>query len=403
MLRISLILSIMLAMDAGKLFADSYSLLTPSLVDHPVHHPIQNRSTGSFRSGVGAWGENLVGDNLKLRGFDEVYEVKNGRNNGIDRIAIKRRPDGSILDAKFVEVKTSRSSRPKLSVTKNSGVQMGRKWLADRLNAMRNSGDPELKKLAYEISKYRKVSNVPLTALGEVVHVNPRTDKLTTYAFDGRTIKSEQRVTRLLENIQSKGSTKPIRDAATRDLANWDQIQKTNQTRYLGGKSRAGLRASNANKGGHSGSKALKTALANSTKLPSATTILQRSAGRMALFAALALDAKELFDVEYAYRTGAISIRQRNIRIASSVGGITGAWAGGAAGASAGAWAGSIGGPIAWLTVPAGAIIGGAIGGTAGYFGGSEIARLGADAWYSKIDKSVLQRAEMEYLQSSWQ
>jgi hypothetical protein len=268
---------------------------------------------------------------------------------------------------------------------------------------MRNSGDPELKKLAYEISKYQKVTSVPLTALGEVVHVNPRTDKVTTYRYDGKTVKSEVKITKLLENIQSKGSTKPIRDAATRDLAMWDQIRAAEQSNYLAQNTKVGVALERASKSNGRYGGVFTRSLEKFDKSLSLSTALKRSAGRIAFFVSVGVDVKGAFETEYAYRTGRISYRQRNVILISALGGIAGAMSGASLGASMGSGAGVFGGPLAWLTVPAGAIIGGAIGGASGYFGGSQIAKLAADAWYSKIDKSVLQRAEMAYLRSSWQ
>lgn len=58
-------------------------------------------------------------------------------------------------------------------------------------------------------------------------------------------------------------------------------------------------------------------------------------------------------------------------RVAGAIGGTGGTLAAGWAGAELGATAGAFGGPLAWITVPAGAIIGGGIGAVSGYFLGS--------------------------------
>lgn len=383
-------------------YGQGYSLFTNQLIDHPIYHPAENRTVSSYKRGFGAWGEDLVEKNLKLRGFDEVFEVKNGKGNGIDRIAIKRRPDGSILDLKVVEVKTSRSSKPKLNVTKTSGVQMSRDWLAEKLKQMRRSGDPNLKKLALEIWRFSKSTGRNYLAVGEVVHLNPATDRMVTYAADGRTVKSEMKITRLLEDIQKRGSTKQIRDSAARDLAKYDQLRAMNQSSYVGKQASKELALESATRNQRM-SKTLRNVVAtraNTSK--QIATILKRSAGRLALFVAFAVDAKELFDIEYAYRNGAISMRERNIRLLSSVGGMAGAMAGASAGAVTGVWIGTLGGPFAWITVPAGGFVGGTVGGVAGYFGGSAAAKMGIESWYANVDASILNKAEIAFLQSGF-
>ena len=93
-------------------------------------------------------GREFCRETYRLRGFNEIHEIKNGSNNGIDRIAVKRGPSGQLLDIKFVEVKTTRSASPRLNKTRYGGTQMSRKWLAANLKEMRTSGDPALKKLA---------------------------------------------------------------------------------------------------------------------------------------------------------------------------------------------------------------------------------------------------------------
>jgi hypothetical protein len=381
-----------------ELFAQGYSMVASELIDHPVYHPSSNRSIGSFRTSVGAWGENLAENTLKLRGFNEIFEVKNGRNNGIDRIAIKRGPSGKILDAKIVEVKTTRAAKPKLALTKQSGMQMGRKWIADKLTQMRNSGDPNIKKIARELSVFRKSLGRNNVAMAEVIHVNPRTNRLVTYAADGRTVKSNVRVTKLLRTVQTKGSTIQIRNAATRDLAKFDQIKAMSESKYLG---KTGRRATILSKSGQNSrlATALKSTRGANVRGSNLTAVLKRSAGRIAIWLSLAMDAAELIDTEIAYRNGSISVRQRNIQVMAKGGGMIGAMGGASGGAFTGAWIGTAGGPVAWFTVPAGTILGGIAGGVAGYFGGSTVAQLAAESWYAQVDLAVREKVERELLQ----
>jgi hypothetical protein len=373
------------------------------LVDHPVSHPATLRSSSAWKKGVGGFGEGLSGEYLKLRGFNEIYEIKNRRGNGIDRLAVKRRPNGEIMDVKIVEVKTTRSSKPKLGDTKYGGRQMSRGWLAANFRMMRNSGDPTLRSLALEISRFRKAANVSIESMGEVMHVNPRTGKLTGYAADGRTTKYEQSIERLLRKIQSKVRSKTVRDWASRTLAQYDQIQATQMKEYLGKtvaqQSRKTI-LSNATKNSGSPQTAISTIL-NLTKSGRLTRIFTRSAGPIAVFLAALMDAKEVFDIEYAYRTGEISARHRNIQLALKLGGIGGAFAGASSGAVVGAWIGTMGGPLAPITVPIGGFLGGVIGGVGGYFGGSALANYAATAWYDSIDSSVRERFELGWVKGN--
>jgi hypothetical protein len=382
--------------------AQDYFFSNSALVDHPALHPVASRTISSYKSGVGTWGEQLIEELIKKRGFNEIYEVKNSKNNGIDRIAIKRKPNGEILEVKFVEVKTSRSPKPKLIETRTSGTQMSRKWLADKLNDMRRTGDPELRKLALETSRFHKASGLNLMSSGEVIHINTKTDKLVTYAADGRTVKAEMNVTRLLTTLQKRGSTPEMRSHAVRQLAMWDQIKATSQSSYLGRSATQQAKNALVEQIARSGSDFgdISDSVSRQSRSKQVTALVKRSAGRIAVVVSLAIDAKELFDIEYAYRSGTISLRQRNTQIASKIGGMAGAAAGASAGAMTGAWIGTAGGPFAWITVPTGAIVGSAVGGAAGYWGGSTVATMGANAWYDSIDFSVKERVEIAWLQS---
>jgi hypothetical protein len=288
--------------------AKTFAVTASPFVEHPVHHPIQCRSGSVWRSRVGTWGENLAGETLRLRGFNEIHEIKNGSNNGIDRIAVKRGPSGGILDAKVVEVKTSRSARPKLGRTRYGGTRMSRKWLATNFSQMRNSGDPALKKLALELSRFRKASRLPVESFGEIAHVNTKTGTITGYSADGRAVKYSQSIEKLLKNVQAKAGTRQARNWATRTLSQWDQIRSSSMSNWLGKSVTQQSRKSVLANSGR-GLAATRTAVLRQSRSAMATKVLQRSAGRIAIVVALAMDAKELFDTEYAYRTGAISVR----------------------------------------------------------------------------------------------
>ena len=142
----------------------------------------------------------------------------------------------------------------------------------------------------------------------------------------------------------------------------------------------------------------LRRGLLNQSRQVAITKVLVRAPGPIAVFVALAVDAKEIADVELAYRSGKISLSQRNIAHASAVGGLTGFIAGGMAGGATGAWVGAFGGPFAEITVPAGAIIGATIGGVGGYVAGSAVAGYVATAWYDSIDSKLRDRFEREWM-----
>lgn len=370
------------------------------LVDHPVHHPLEGRAASAWRSRVGTWGETLVEETYRLRGFSEIHEIKNGSNNGIDRIAVNRGPRGKLLDVRFVEVKTTRSVSPRLSRTRYGGTQMSRNWLAANLKEMRGSGDPALKKLALEISRFRRSSGVPIQSLGEITHVNTRTGRLTGYTADGREMKYSESIERLLKKIQDRGGSQQIRAWSTRTLSEWDQIRSATMTHWLG---KSVSRESSESLLSNSGRvlPAAGATVLRKSRSTVATKLLRRSAGRIAALVALVMDAKELYDTEYAYRSGSISVRQRNIQLLSSLAGMGGAFLGASAGGITGAWLGALGGPFAWITVPAAWTIGAVFGGVGGYFGGSAVAGYGATVWYKSIDASVKEKFEISWLNTT--
>lgn len=338
-------------------------------VDHPVLDPVGVKPS-NWRPNLGAWGEGLADQTLRLRG----YEVHSIGNRGIDRIAVKRAADGSLKEVRIVEVKTNDSAKPQLGKTKYNGRQMSRKWLAENLKKMRRSNDPRIKKLASEISRFSKASGRSLTSLGEVWHINPQTGKVTLYTADAKTVKALFSMERLLTNIQRKARSQSVRDWATLHLAKLDQIKAARMAESSGQLS------------------------VSSASRRAAKRVLARLAGPIALIAAVAIDVKQIADVEMAYRHGQISIRHRNMSHLRAAGGIAGAFAGFKIGAVAGVWAGAFGGPFAEITIPAGGIVGAAIGGVGGYFAGSAVAGYAATQWYGSIDSSVRERFEIEWV-----
>ena len=251
-----------------------------------------------------------------------------------------------------------------------------------------------MRTLALDISRFRKTSGRTIESLGEVIHVNTRTGTVTGYMADGKTVKYSESVERLLKNIQKRASSESARHWATRSLAAWDQVRSTRMSSWLG---KTGAQQSKTSILATSGSlqNGVRRGLLNQSRRIAIARILSRATGPIVKVVELAI---ELADVESAYRRGQISVRQRNITHASTVGGFSGAFAGASAGGATGAWAGAFGGPFAEITVPAGAIVGAAIGGVGGYIAGSAVAGYAATAWYDSIDAKVRDRFEQEWL-----
>jgi hypothetical protein len=221
--------------------------------------------------------------------------------------------------------------------------------------------------------------------------------QITGYSADGRIEKYSQSITRLLRNVQEKAGTRQARNLATRTLSQLDQIRAMEMSAYLG-KSVSQQSAKAVLTSSGRWSSAARMSILRQFRRVLAKKLLQRAAGPIAAFVALAMDAKDLYDNEFAYRAGAISVRQRNIRLFTTLGGISGAFAGGWAGGVTGAWLGGFGGPFAWITAPTGGVLGVIIGGVGGYFGGSVVAGYGATAWYNSIDKSVRDKFELAWI-----
>lgn len=385
----------------GTSFASpkSFGLVLSNPVDHPVSLPTNVRTAARWRSDFGVWGENFAEQSLRLRGFQDIHEFKSGSNGGIDRVAVKRGADGAIKDVKFMEVKTSHSRglTPKLGQTRYGGRQMSRKWLTENFKKMRQSDDPSMRKLALDISRYRKTSGRTIDSLGEMMHINTKTKTVTGYMADGKTVKYSDSVERLLKNIQQKASSKSAQLWATRTLSAWDQISSIGMSSWVDRAAAQQIKTSILSTSG-SLQNGVRRELLNQSRRLIKARVLARSAGPIAVVVGLAMDAKEMRDIELSYQRGQISVRQRNVTHAKIVGGVSGAFAGGWAGAATGTWLGAFGGPFAEITVPAGAILGGFIGGVGGYKAGYTVFGYAGTVWYDSIDATVRDRFEREWL-----
>ena len=128
---------------------------------------------------LGDWGESVVREQFKARGF-ETYVPQVGRN-GLDMVAIKRGPNGEIIDARVVEVKT-RTAAGDIGApgTSRNGEQLSpSKVAADLDNAARNHPDPKTREVAREVSEYSKRNPGGLKAERHVITL--KDGKYTVY------------------------------------------------------------------------------------------------------------------------------------------------------------------------------------------------------------------------------
>ena len=375
--------------------ASAQDLLARELVPHPVLAPLRPGVSPSdfWRKNSGAWGEDLVSEGLKLRGF-EVHETPGC--NGIDRIAVRRGPDGAIVEEKFVEVKTHRGGTPKLGRTQ-VGKQMERQWLADKFRRLRTSSNPEMEKLTLEIARHRRKMGVPIENLGELHELNTRTGRYRIRSPRSMKVLADEPVRALLERVQEAAISPAARRWAGSSLDSLGEIQSTGMADWTGHAGRPSVRGRNVGGGGEGRSVLRGRAVVGRAALASTrrgvrgglTKAALRRAGPIAAAVALTVDAKELTSHVLAYRRGTIDRRQMHMAVASTGGGAfgsgAGAWAGSQIGAAVGVWFG----PLDWITIPVGMFIGGIVGGVMGYIGGSKGATAVVETVYDHLDDGV--------------
>jgi Holliday junction resolvase-like predicted endonuclease len=105
---------------------------------------------------LGRFGESFVRENPRASGF-EVYDANlNGR--GIDLIAVKRDAQGTLTEARPVEVKTrSQGTDFRLDSTQE-GRQLSSDWTSRRLARLAEQHpDPRLRQVAAEVLKLKEV------------------------------------------------------------------------------------------------------------------------------------------------------------------------------------------------------------------------------------------------------
>ena len=393
MIRHVMWMLVVMLFSTNSAFSKTPNQMSPiaRAVDHPItaSHPV--RTAGVWRKGIGEFGETFAAANLKARGY-HVTEVKLGSNNGVDRVAFKRDPSGVLTEVKFVEVKAHYGKgRPRLGMTK-SGPQMSRKWLADWLRKLRNSG-PSNKALAKEISTFLKAQRIPIERLGEVHDINLRLGKYTVRNPITLAERSgPMSIERLLKNLASRSRNQEISTWAKRNLSQLEKIRLTRMSCWLtGGKqSRAFDRVANKQLAVQVEKQSVKTG----------GRALLKAAGPIATAIAISVDAYEIYGHVADFRAGKISKREMWIAVSRSTGGISGAAIGAAGGAELGAAIGALGGPAAPATVPIGAVVGGAAGGIAGYQAGAYAGESAASVYYRTLDKNVKTTVDAWFLQT---
>jgi hypothetical protein len=363
-------------------FAKAQVVMSPVAlpVDHPLvaDHPV--RTAGTWRKGIGEFGESFADGTLKLRGY-RVTNIKLPSNHGVDRVAVKYNASGKLIDVRLVEVKAHYGKgKPRLGMTKN-GQQMSRKWLADWFRKLRSTGKVGIL-LAREISVFRKVSGIPLERLGEVHDINLRSG---TYTIRNPMTLAERggpmSIQRELNELASRSRSPAAKTWAHLHLTQLEPLHRTRMRNWmsLGQRGNAFVRVTSTR----------VAVLEARQALRGARRVLVGAAGLVGTAVAVALDAYEIYGHVRDYRSGNLSRREFVTAIARSGGGITGAGAGVPVGAWVGAQLGALGGPLAPITVPAGVVIGAGVGGVAGYFGGSYVGETAAAAWYKSLDKNV--------------
>lgn len=399
----------------------AYDFSATGLVDHPVSTPLEGRSPTAWRHGLGQWGEGVAEQTLRLRGFNEVHEIKNGSNNGIDRIAVKRAPNGRLLDFRMVEVKTSNSALPKLNRTR-AGIQMDRDYLASKFKAMRNSGNPEVRKLATELSRFRRYSGRPLSSFGEVLHVRPTSTTVVGYATDGRTVKYKYSLERTLRKLQARSSSPATRNWAARQLADLERIRSADMRNWTGRLKYCYQPRSPwpweprlpgpFNRPWYAGpwrrypypiplAQAVRqqsAAISAGSKQLARSPLLTTAAKRAGPLLAVAFTASQVYNTERAFALDRISVRDRYASHARTGGGLAGGVAGGTAGAAGGATVGAFTGPFAPICIPLFGFIGGIGGAVGGSIGGSAAADYGVKSWYRQEDQETQEKFRQRFV-----
>lgn len=391
--RVTIALFVVLGLRASWCSARtalSQTLFGPGPIPHPVALPLEGRSPSVWRHTLGDHGEYLVKQSLRSQGY-ELLDPKSGGNRGIDWIAVRRNGAGELIDAKFIEVKTHYGSGPRLGRTR-SGQQMSRQWLAEHFRDMRRSPDPNVRHLTREIAQLRKARGVPIESFGELHDVNYALQRYSVQRTLTGTTLSTEPLDKVFARIRQQSPDRAVRRFARNHRRKLSQISATSMSGWLSQR--------NVTLRFPSRSARALAAAAKSAAASQATRRIIRLAGPVGAALAIAIDVSDAYRQFAGYRAGHVNFREFTVGLSSTVGGVAGAWAGAWGGVAFGTWVGSFGGPLAWITVPGGAIIGGVVGGIGGYVGGSAGGAVLAERWFQKIDDRVKSRVDLWILSS---
>ncbi|MSR19339.1 MAG: hypothetical protein EXS00_09325 [Phycisphaerales bacterium] len=196
-----------------------------------VAHPALALTESAASRQLGAFGESFVHAGFQARGF-EVFNGNVGVN-GIDRIAVKRAAWGELTDIRIIEVKT-RQALPDyaLQYTKNSGRQLSNEWIGNGLDRIvAGHDDPTLRNLAKEIQARWKAN--PSLLRRELHSIAVDSNKYIISSVEGVGAAearvaariAENRLTGLLGELSRRGTSTATRAAASKHLAQFDQLQ----------------------------------------------------------------------------------------------------------------------------------------------------------------------------------
>lgn len=258
---------------------------------------------------------------------------------------------------------------------------MSRSWLAKALRDLRASGENG-RKLALEVSRFRRENKIPLSQLGQVHSIDLKTGN---YDVLNPSTKTKIAPTRSIKNelgkLASQPSQRGTQSWARRHQRGFEAMRKASMTSWLSQSSTTrALNQVNA------------TQLSGIDKLQAkkiADRAVLRVATRVVAIVSIGLAGYEVYEAYGNYRNGKLTNRDLHFKIAESGGGAAGGMVGAGGGAWIGMQLGAFGGPLAWITVPVGGAVGGFIGGIVGYFGGSQAGTAVAGSWYDSLDKDV--------------
>jgi hypothetical protein len=365
-------------------------------IPHPINNPALMRTPAGWRTPFGSWGESVAESYMRdVRGFDDIRQIRNRSGNGIDLTAVKRTEAGKIIDVKFVEVKTTSGRGIRLHSTKY-GEQLSREWVIKHLWDMRNSDDPQIRAFGKEVRSFRRENpQILMENYCELHHIDAKNLRFKILDPATKGVKTDMSLTRVFKGVERRSKSPIMVSAAKLNFASQKTIRETSMQTWLGkGKVQTAIRFQSERR---LPSKAFlsKTSYAfNRVRL--------RNAGRVALVVAIAVDAKEVYNLYESFRAGRINQREFTEGLCRTSCGIAGAWAGGWAGAATGAWIGTFGGPIAFVTVPVGTFVGGAIGSAIGYYSGSKAGSAAVAFYYQKLDVRIKTEVQNWFVMESY-